>query len=408
MNIEMNRELAKKYLPEIHLCNNEPFYPIKIGYEIFMETSMSNSFARNKHIIIDSHKIAFAIEYQIYWHYDITHMFDLEHIWIYIDHFSNIADAECSSHGKCINALLSDKSNIIDKTHLKLYSQPGKHAFAPNVEFFNMMPEFKYVTTNNVGEDGLITRYYEDGKYKISNYLHDAIRRYMQKYKFKPSEYYSKFDLDNLEILEWNTLRNDFTNLIDSELEIIMKNTKHIIVFLDSGDTLVDEGTEIYDEDGIVLEANLIDGAKEMVTTLFNKGYTLVLVADGNAQSFKNVLSQNGLYDYFSSMIYSECVKVQKPNHRMFKAALGSMELTSSDLDRIIMVGNNLKKDIKGANEMNITSVFIKWSPRYSLHPTCSIEVPDYTILKPLELIPIVENLNAEYEEYLLSANCSN
>lgn len=185
-------------------------------------------------------------------------------------------------------------------------------------------------------------------------------------------------------------------------MNIKTENTKHMIIFLDSGDTLVDEGTQVYDENGIVLKADLIEGAYEMVKTLHDRGYKLVLVADGNAQSFKNVLTKNGLYDYFSSMIYSECIKVQKPNPRMFKAALGAMELTTSDLNRVIMVGNNLKKDIKGANEMNLTSVFIKWSPRYPKLPTSSIEVPNYTITKPLELIPIVEKLNCEYEKLLL------
>ncbi|ECE3082626.1 HAD family hydrolase, partial [Salmonella enterica] len=36
---------------------------------------------------------------------------------------------------------------------------------------------------------------------------------------------------------------------------------KKLIIFFDSGDTIVDESTEIRDEEGIVLTADLIPGA---------------------------------------------------------------------------------------------------------------------------------------------------
>ncbi|MBW7461121.1 HAD hydrolase-like protein, partial [Paenibacillus sepulcri] len=105
-------------------------------------------------------------------------------------------------------------------------------------------------------------------------------------------------------------------------------NEKKLILFLDSGDTIIDESTEIRDEEGIVISASVIPGADVMVKTLFERGYTLVLVADGDAQSFKNVFKQNNLYDYFTAMIYSENIKASKPSPRMFKAAAGAIELT--------------------------------------------------------------------------------
>src|SRR5690625_2512425 len=134
---------------------------------------------------------------------------------------------------------------------------------------------------------------------------------------------------------------------------------KKVIVFLDCGDTIINEGTEVRDENEVVIKADIIPGADKMVKTLHEKGYTLALVADGKAQSFKNMLIQNGLYDYFTTMIYSECIKVLKPNVRMFKAAIGALDLNEEDRDRIVMVGNNLRRDIKGANEAGITSIFL-------------------------------------------------
>ena len=51
-----------------------------------------------------------------------------------------------------------------------------------------------------------------------------------------------------------------------------------------------------------------------------------------------------------------------------------------------------------GANRFGITSVFIKWSPRYPMEPKNEEEVPDYIIHKPMELLDLVEKLEAELE----------
>ncbi|WP_141501393.1 HAD family hydrolase [Paenibacillus luteus] len=171
---------------------------------------------------------------------------------------------------------------------------------------------------------------------------------------------------------------------------------KKLIVFLDCGDTIIDEGTEIRDEEGTVIQGKVIPGADIMVKALAERGYRLAIVADGTAQSFKNLLTQNGLYDYFETLIYSEPVKASKPSPRMFKAAVGAMDLSEEDYSRIIMVGNNLSRDVRGANQLGMTSVFLSWTSRYPKSPADDLEIPDYTINTPLELIDLVEVLNRE------------
>ncbi|OZB94405.1 HAD family hydrolase [Paenibacillus sp. XY044] len=171
---------------------------------------------------------------------------------------------------------------------------------------------------------------------------------------------------------------------------------KKLIVFLDSGDTLVDESTEVRDEDGIVVSAELIPGAAEMVRTLHSLGFTLALVADGDAQSFKNVLSQHRLHDYFEALIISEHIKATKPSPRMFKAAIGALDGSEADFARTVMVGNNLSRDIKGANALGIISVFQSWTPRYPHIPADESEQPAYTINEPMQLIELVNQLEIE------------
>ena len=176
--------------------------------------------------------------------------------------------------------------------------------------------------------------------------------------------------------------------------------SKKLIVFIDSGDTLVNEGTEYRNEGSpIVQSCELIDGAKEMLLTLKERGYTIELVADGYTQSFDNSYGQHGLKNIFDARTISEEVGEKKPSQAMFETAMKLLHLTDEDKKRIIMVGNNLERDIVGANRFGITSVFINWRPRYPMEPKNEAEVPDYIIHKPRERLNLVEKLEAELEK---------
>ncbi|MEK8128718.1 HAD family hydrolase [Paenibacillus filicis] len=174
---------------------------------------------------------------------------------------------------------------------------------------------------------------------------------------------------------------------------------KSLIIFLDSGDTIIDERTEIRDEHDVVVSAETLPGAVEMVKTLAERGYTIALVADGLVQSFTNMFNQHGIYDCFTTMIASEYIKAEKPSPRMFKAAVGALDLHESDYSRIVMVGNNLSRDIKGANELGITSIHLDWTDRYPKTPADESERPDYTIHMPLDLLELVETLNEQLNQ---------
>ncbi len=398
-------DIAKTNLPEIMFCENEPFMPDKIGYQIHRTTSLSNTFATKKNIVIGD-DVSLCIEYQIYWHYDITHMFDLEHIWVYLNEKGSIVNAECSFHGRCINALLNNGENIVDNK-LVLYSQPGKHAFASSLYLFEVFPEFKDVTFACAGEDGLATIFYDDGKYKQCPYIDRLVTEHMKQFAFVPSQNYVKHCLDEFELLPWEDLKKSFVPMVDSLLDSLILDKKHIVVFMDSGDTIIDEGTQLWsdEEDELVLRADVIPGADEAVKTLYSQGYTLILVADGRAQSFLNVLNQNEVYDCFESLIYSECIKASKPDKRMFRAAMGAGNLTDDDIARIAMVGNNLERDIRGANALGITSILLSWSPRYPMTPTERENTPNHTIKEPSELVGLINKLNERFIESLINTH---
>ena len=166
-----------------------------------------------------------------------------------------------------------------------------------------------------------------------------------------------------------------------------------LAICLDSGDTLVDEATEIKDETGTTLKAELIPGAAEMVRELKQRGYKIALVADGPAGTFRNVLTQHHLYHLFDAFAISGEVGVDKPDARMFIHALDQLGIPKGDYGRTVMVGNNLARDIKGANHLGIISVWLDWAPRRSKVPADESEIPQYTIKTPRDLLSVIDAL---------------
>ncbi len=167
-------------------------------------------------------------------------------------------------------------------------------------------------------------------------------------------------------------------------------------IFLDCGDTLVDEATEIKTVGDVSLRADLIPGAAETVRALKGRQYPLALVADGPAATFTNNLGPYGLYELFDAYAISGEVGVTKPDPLMFTHALAQLGIGPEEYHRVIMVGNNLRRDIAGANRLGLISVWLDWSPRRSKIPADVWEQPDYTIHTPWELVALVERLEDE------------
>lgn len=169
---------------------------------------------------------------------------------------------------------------------------------------------------------------------------------------------------------------------------------KKIILFTDSGDTIINEGTEVRKvQYGVVYHAKCIPGAKETMLALKEAGHTIALVADGLTESFHNVMEENGLAHVFDCWTISEEVGVEKPAKEMFEDAMKKLGLTEEDKKRIYMIGNNVKRDIVGANRFGIGSILLTWSPRYNMTSETPEEEPDYRISKPEELLELINRL---------------
>ncbi len=168
---------------------------------------------------------------------------------------------------------------------------------------------------------------------------------------------------------------------------------KILAVLLDCGDTLVDEGTEVKTVEGVSLRAELIPGAAELMHALKAGGYPLALVADGPAATFPNNLGPYGLYDLFDVYAISAEVGCEKPERDIFLAALDALRIPAGEYGAVVMVGNNLERDIAGANVLGLISVWLDWAPRRPKIPATELEQPDFTIKTPLGLLDVLAQL---------------
>lgn len=215
-------ELCVKYAPIIMFDENEPFLPVRVGYTIFKDkVSPSPSFPRE--IILEDNE-SFCIEYAIFWDWDIGHLYELEHIWVYVDKEGDISRVHASWHGK-FNPM--DNVDIRDKTHPVLYSQPGKHAFAPNPSWFEHRERFTLPCTQEAGIGGLlITKLFEG---KITKTLEDdeLVVSYLSKFAFTPSFKFNKeFRFDNSYFYPWEEVNEWIPKRIREILTNLKKEVK--------------------------------------------------------------------------------------------------------------------------------------------------------------------------------------
>ena len=83
---------------------------------------------------------------------------------------------------------------------------------------------------------------------------------------------------------------------------------------------------------------------------------------------------------------------------RVVEIDLKRLGLTEADKPRILMIGNNLAKDIVGANAFGIRSAFLRLSPRYRHEWQSDAETPDYVLDRPEELPALLRQIERELE----------
>ncbi len=199
-------QLAIKYAPRIRFDVREPFLPSVVGYTIFRETAESPSFPRKIDVSDD---VAFVIEYAVWWDWDIGHLYELEHIWVYVNHDGDIVAGDASWHGGQHPMVDESGQMPMEEGRLTVHSESGKHAFAPSNQWLLERKDTTIASCgSNAGKMGVhvtpLFKHIIRDKHPLNDRL---VHTYCERRRFEPSfEFEQRFDLETAIFVPWNNL----------------------------------------------------------------------------------------------------------------------------------------------------------------------------------------------------------
>lgn len=100
-----------------------------------------------------------------------------------------------------------------------------------------------------------------------------------------------------------------------------------------------------------------VQGATELSEKLHKEGYDLYIITNGIAKTQESRLEKSGLLPYFSKVFVSESIGIPKPDKGFFDYVLEN--IPEKDKSRIIVIGDSLSSDIRGAENSELDSIWL-------------------------------------------------
>lgn len=126
---------------------------------------------------------------------------------------------------------------------------------------------------------------------------------------------------------------------------------------------------------------NLVMGARELLDYLVSK-YTLGIISNGFNETQYRKIDASGIGHYFSEIVLSDEIGINKPHPDIFKEALHRMSIEAADA---IMIGDNYDADIRGAMHCGIDQIYFN-----PLSKPIEEEKPTYEVTSLLEVMKIL------------------
>lgn len=210
--------LAARYAPVIRFDAREPFLPVAAGITIFRQDAPSPSMKRMVHLSpAGKPPASLAIEYAIWWDWDIHHLYELEHIWVYIGGDERVVRVEGSWHGKFHELALQREGE-----HPVVLSEPGKHAFADRIEPFQQRAaKLRRAETQHVGAQAhvLINEMFA-GRIRSKPYDDTLVRSYLAQQAFQAAwEFSQVFRFEPQWLVGWPALHDWIPGRVNAWLE---------------------------------------------------------------------------------------------------------------------------------------------------------------------------------------------
>jgi phosphoglycolate phosphatase-like HAD superfamily hydrolase len=405
-------ELARRHAPIVYFDEREPFLPQIVGYKVLREPGPSPTFGGYLTLrpevggvpgfapgrVLEG--VTAVIEYALWTDWDIQHLYELEHVWSYVDAEGRLLHAEASWHGGA-GPLLHEGRLSQEGERPVAYAQPGKHAMAPSPDVFALHDirrrEYALPAGPLAGKDGLLVGGPIAGRLEKNARRDSLANAYLRKHAFVPSFRFTR-RWDALDA-EWQTCDALIASVpprlerLLADLEAERAQRSIWAVLFDLGDTLMIEETEEKDGTRTTQRADLFPGAAQLLWDLRRQGYLLGLVADTRPGTYRNVLRQHGVFSAFDFCIISEEIGCEKPDPRMFSTALDYLGLRPDEAEHAAMVGNNLSRDVRGAKAAGMVPIWLRHNERYPLTPADEHEAPAHSVQSFDELRALLQQL---------------
>lgn len=129
----------------------------------------------------------------------------------------------------------------------------------------------------------------------------------------------------------------------------------------------------------------LLDGAAELCEKLTENGLSLYAVTNGIELTQKKRLKKSGLDKFFKDVFISEKVGFQKPLKEYFDYVFEHID--EKEKEKIILIGDSLSSDIKGALGAKIDCIWI--NAKNKTNDVC--EKPTYEVKNINEIYKIIK-----------------
>ena len=388
--------LAWQHAPVIRCDATEPFLPSAVGYAIHDNDGPS---------LLFGHTVALegavrAIEYLVWWDWSLRHIGNMEFVRIHLDRTGNPVRVETSAgNGTGTTREYSGQGLPLESDRAVLLAEPGTHGLAVGPDEFcrGSTGSPVHAGGGSSGAAGPVLDVPGITIDALTIYERHIAGKFLEGRASVPTfDFRQILDLRTLPAMPMTRFGATIPGRIGARLSRLKAEARGVkAVLLDSGDTLIDESSQVFSDGELVIRADPVPGGDSLVAELKQRGYLVALVADGLVESFRNVHGQLGFWDLFDTRAISESVGTTKPDRRMFDHAATELGLTEDDYPGCVMVGNNLARDIAGANRLGMWSVWISWTDNYPTRPANKAEQPDFEIGLPHDLIGILAEIDA-------------
>jgi hypothetical protein len=234
-----------EYAPVIYMDKLEPFKIKKVGVASYTEDGCGSRSFNRIFDFNDFEGTTTVLEYAYYLDYDIQHLYDLEHIWVYLDKNGNVIGAEGSYHGRFLNAFNNEFTRFYEKhrseefitpgkgrarmiyprgSRIIMYSQPGKHAFLSDPRLMNLYTRLYDSCDRLAGIGGLEAPEKFLTDIKISEEENAKVAKYIKdNFSFVPSMEFEECEISSDDYMDWDQLEKEISSYLKEQLEIIRR-----------------------------------------------------------------------------------------------------------------------------------------------------------------------------------------